>query len=136
LELIVVLLILGILAAIAIPTFNLIQQNSVAGSLTTTGESIVRNANAIAASEMTAGSKVSQDILDDAIVEALGDGTTAGSPGRANVNGWTVVTGSTQDAPTATITLESGNVSCALTIAEPTANNDLGKVAITIDATC
>ena len=51
LELIVVLLILGILAAIAIPTFNRIQANSVLNSVESDGLAIERNANAIAASQ-------------------------------------------------------------------------------------
>lgn len=133
LELIVVLLILGVLAAIAIPTFNLIQQNSVAGSLTTTGEAIVRNANAIAASEMTAGSNVSQAILEEAAAEALGGapGTTTSWP-----SGWGGSFPGDGDAPSIVLTLASGNISCSLTISKPADGNELGKVAITTAAAC
>jgi len=51
LELIVVLLVLGILAAIAVPTFNRVKENSVAGVVNTTLETAKRNAEAIAISD-------------------------------------------------------------------------------------
>lgn len=125
LELIVVLLILGILAAIAIPTFNLIQQNSVAGSLTTTGEAIVRNANAIATSSMAGGGDVQQTDLDTAVLEALGNPLPAGYATSGQGAG---------DAPTITIELNSGNITCDLTIGKANATD--GQVAITTAASC
>jgi prepilin-type N-terminal cleavage/methylation domain-containing protein len=51
LELIVVLLVLGILAAIAVPTFNRVKENSVARVAQTTLEAIDRNGEAIAISD-------------------------------------------------------------------------------------
>lgn len=74
LELIVVLLVLGILAAIAIPTFNRIQANSVKSSVKADADAIARNANGIAASEN--GGLVDAQILNLAAVEAYG-GTEA-----------------------------------------------------------
>jgi len=125
LELIVILLILGILAAIAIPTFNLIQQNSVAGSLTSTANAIVRDANAIATSSMAGGADVQQDDLDAAVTEALGnplpDGYATSGAGAG-------------DAPAITITLSSGNITCTTTIGKANAGD--GLVVITADATC
>ena len=125
LELIVVLLILGILAAIAIPTFNLIQQNSVAGSLTTTGEAIVRNANAIATSNMAGGGDVQQTDLDTSVTEALGNPLPAGYVTSGQGAG---------DAPAITISLSSGNITCDLTIGKANAGD--GQVVITTPAAC
>jgi prepilin-type N-terminal cleavage/methylation domain-containing protein len=51
LELIVVLLVLGILAAIAVPTFNRVKENSVTRVAQTTLEAIDRNGEAIAISD-------------------------------------------------------------------------------------
>jgi len=51
LELIVVLLVLGILAAIAVPTFNRVKENSVERAAQTTLEAIDRNGEAIAFSD-------------------------------------------------------------------------------------
>jgi prepilin-type N-terminal cleavage/methylation domain-containing protein len=69
LELIVVLLVLGILAAIAVPTFNTVKANSAKRSAQTTAEGIARNADAIAASSAS-GAAVSIGDLDKAIGEA------------------------------------------------------------------
>jgi len=52
LELIVVLLVLGVLAAIAVPTFNRVKENSQVGVVNATLETIKRNAEAIAASDL------------------------------------------------------------------------------------
>jgi len=49
LELIVVLVILGILAALAIPSFNKVQQNSAASVASSTAKSLARDANALGA---------------------------------------------------------------------------------------
>jgi len=55
LELIVVLLVLGILAAIAVPTFNIVKTNSAEKTFQASAEAVARNANAIAASGTTSG---------------------------------------------------------------------------------
>ena len=125
LELIVVLLILGVLAAIAIPTFNLIQQNSVAGSLTSTANAIARNANAIAASTATGGGDVQQDDLDKAVFEAL-SGTEGQTVGTANYEALAWGTG---DAPYVTLRFSSGNVRCTISIAKADAQVD-GEVVV------
>jgi len=49
LELIVVLVILGILAALAIPSFNKVQQNSASSVASSTAKSLARDANALGA---------------------------------------------------------------------------------------
>ena len=58
LELIVVLVILGILAALAIPTFNRVQQNSAASVASATAKSLVRDANALAAQNVGASAGI------------------------------------------------------------------------------
>lgn len=75
LELIVVLLILGILAAIAIPTFNRIQGNSVKSSAETDARAIARNADGIAASENNG--IVNAFAINTAAGEAYGGDSTA-----------------------------------------------------------
>ena len=54
LELIVVLVILGILAALAIPSFNKVQQNSAASVASSTAKSLARDANALGAQNAAA----------------------------------------------------------------------------------
>ena len=58
LELIVVLVILGILAALAIPSFNRTQQNSAAQVSTQTAKSLARNANALGAQNIGASAGI------------------------------------------------------------------------------
>ena len=58
LELIVVLVILGILAALAIPSFNRVQQNSAAQVASSTAKSLVRDANALAAQNQGASAGI------------------------------------------------------------------------------
>ena len=117
LEVIVVLPSLRVLAAIAIPTFNIIQSNSVAGTLESTANAIARNANAISASTMTGGADVQQDDLDDAVFEALG-GTLGSTVGT---DGYTAPTWGTGDAPEVTLELSSGNICKTVTIAKAAA---------------
>lgn len=75
LELIVVLLVLGILAVIAIPTFNTIQERATSGSLAAEAEALARNANAIA---MSSGGVVTDAVLQSAVDESYnGDGPRA-----------------------------------------------------------
>ena len=54
LELIVVLVILGIFAALAIPSFNKVQQNSVASVTSSTAKLLARDANALGAQNTAA----------------------------------------------------------------------------------
>lgn len=70
LELIVVLLILGVLAAVAVPTFATVRENSADRSAVTTAEAIARNANSIAASDADAGGVVDATIMTAAAGEA------------------------------------------------------------------
>jgi len=86
LELIVVLLVLGILAAIAVPTFNTVKQNSAAGTFQATAEAIARNANAIATS--SAAAETTMGDVEDAVAEVEGitedGGAVSGSVGTYN----------------------------------------------------
>jgi prepilin-type N-terminal cleavage/methylation domain-containing protein len=106
LELIVVLLVLGILAAIAVPTFNTVKSNSAKRSAQTTAEGIARNADAIAASSAS-GAAVSGANLATAVGEADVE----------NIDGWD--TDGTDLAYTTTI---SGNaIVCTFVLGSATA---------------
>lgn len=119
LELIVVLLVLGILAAIAIPTFNRVQQNSVSSSINTDAEAIARNANAIAASDGASAGKVAAKEILISAGEAY-----AWTEGETQT--WTVAKpGSDNGGPGKTITFASnvltleykaGSNTCTVTI--------------------
>ena len=120
LELIVVLLVLGILAAIAIPTFNRVQQNSVSSSINTDAEAIARNANAIAASDGASAGKVAVKELLISAGEAYAwtetDTTTwAGVPSPTTDNGGP---GKTITLASNVLTLEykAGSNTCTVTI--------------------
>ena len=120
LELIVVLLVLGILAAIAIPTFNRVQQNSVSSSINTDAEAIARNANAIAASDGASAGKVAVKELLISAGEAYAwtetDTTTwAGVPSPTTDNGGP---GKTITLASNVLTLEykAGANTCTVTI--------------------
>jgi prepilin-type N-terminal cleavage/methylation domain-containing protein len=80
LELVVVLLILGILALIAIPAYSIVQDNALDRSVQTSAQAVLRNAEAIAASDATAGGVVSYAIVVDAAEEAGLEDGTAGAP--------------------------------------------------------
>jgi prepilin-type N-terminal cleavage/methylation domain-containing protein len=113
LELIVVLLVLGILAAIAVTTYNTVKTNSAKRSAQTTAEGIARNADAIAASSAS-GAAVSGANLATAVEEAS----------VANMDGWqtdgtdraytTVIGGKTI---TCTFTLGSATAATSVTCA-------------------
>jgi type IV pilus assembly protein PilA len=92
LELIVVLLVLGILAAIAVPTFNTVKTNSVKKTAETNAQAIARNANAISASE--AGGVTDGDHVDTAAGES----------------------DATYDASTDTVSASSGSITCTVAI--------------------
>jgi len=105
LELIVVLLVLGILAAIAVPTFNTVKSNSAKRSAQTTAEGIARNADAIAAST-AGGAAVTSANLDTAISEA----------NIANRSEWSTGTGDL----TYTTTIGGKAVACEFTLGSAT----------------
>lgn len=113
LELIVVLLVLGILAAIAVPTFNTVKSNSAKRSAQTTAEGIARNADAIAASSAS-GAAVTGANLDTAVGEADVEGIGSSWTGAADTAYVTVISG---NSITCTFTLGSAttatSVSCA-----------------------
>lgn len=110
LELIVVLLVLGILAAIAVPTFNTVKTNSAKRSAQTTAEGIARNADAIAASG-AAGLAVTGANLDTSVGEAEVAGLT-GWTGAADLAYVTVISGSN-----ITCTFTLGSLTAATTVA-------------------
>ncbi len=70
LELVIVLLILGILSLIAIPTFARVQENTVKQAVRTTAQAVARDAQAIAMSDSTSGGFASEAILELAAQEA------------------------------------------------------------------
>ena len=100
LELIVVLVILGILAALAIPTFANVQQGAASRVASSTAKSIARDANAIAAANAAGSTTVAN------ISTALSETTFA-----SNV---TAVWNSTSDA--ISITAGSATETCVVTI--------------------
>lgn len=95
LELIVVLLVLGILAAIAVPTFNRVKENATVRVAQTTLEAIDRNGEAIARSDGNAS--------DEAIAAAV----ESELPDQA---GLTVTVGSGADADKITVTYVRGGI--------------------------
>ena len=98
LELIVVLLVLGILAAIAVPTFNTVKENSVERAAQTTLEAAARNGEAIAASD--------RDASDEDIAEAVEDEFTDADGRTVTVSGDTVTVTHTSGSITASGSVE------------------------------
>lgn len=76
LELIVVLLILGVLAAVAVPTFNTVRDNAADRSANTTAGSIVRGINATFASDPSKDPSDTDDVAA-VIADVTGDLTAA-----------------------------------------------------------
>jgi len=111
LELIVVLLVLGILAAIAVPTFDTVKKNSAKQTAESTAKAVARNADAIAASAGDNGA-VTQGDLDAAIDEVADFSHTNGelTATTNEVGGYNITcTWVLGDASTAT------SAGCALT---------------------
>lgn len=135
LELVIVLLILGILAAIAIPTFNLIQQNAVERAVTTSAGAIVRNANAIAASAEASGGVVTSVELWDAAGESYSfDASTVTSPytstsATQKVTAGTAASGGGGTGPSLVLKEVSGNITRCVTV---WSNN--GKAEVMLDS--
>lgn len=118
LELIVVMLVIGVLAAIAVPTYSAVKDNSAKRTLISTAEGIARGANADARSSLDPSAT---DTTQGHVNNAAGE---AGVSQDSNVSpwSWTLANASqlTQDAtPTATLTFDQGsrcwNVSIRLT---------------------
>jgi len=106
LELIVVLLVLGILAAIAVPTFNTVKENSVKRAAQTTLEAIDRNGEAIAISD--------PDLSDAQVASAALD--EIDTP-----EGMTI----TSDGEEVTVELTRGSISASGTV---TFSNGVGTI--------
>lgn len=98
LELVVTLLVIAVLSAIAVPVFALVQERALAGSLAEQANGVARNANAIAASDRSAGGRVSYEILLAAALEA-----DPNPPGGTNAY--------------VLLSRQSGNASCRVAIA-------------------
>jgi type IV pilus assembly protein PilA len=101
LELIVVLLVLGILAAIAVPTFNRVKENSVVRVAQTTLEAAARNGEAIAKSD--------GDATDEQIATLVESEFTAGSGLTVSVNGDTITVSQSNGSATASGSVEFNN---------------------------
>lgn len=96
LELIVVLVVLGILAAIAVPTFSAVKLNSAKRTFQATADGVARNAAAIAASGNDGDNNVSAADITAAAAEA-GYTDSSGEIEDTNVGGYTcssTITGS------------------------------------------
>lgn len=124
LELIVVLLILGILAAIAIPTYNVVQKNSLDRALETTAQAIARNANAIASSSGNGG-VVDADILSVAVGEAW---NVTDTDGNNQIDATEIAAGIASDYAIGTGTIPSTDVHI-----QHTSGNFCREVAVTLD---
>lgn len=93
LELIVVLVVLGILAAIAVPSFNAVKRNSSKGTFLVTAQGVYRNTKAIQASDsstyVAALNKAVGEVPAAALLSgpAIGDGLEGRNTTIATING-------------------------------------------------
>ena len=135
LELVIVLAVLGIIAAIGIPTYNTIQANAVGRTVLSTSQAIVRNANAIAASSTTLGGSVDRATLWAAASEAYTTTLPAWTSLTGAVTTWTASSNlqsaviGTTTATGLRIMLTSGSTCKAVLIAAAVAN--VGQVSVT-----
>ena len=122
LELIVVLVILGTLAALAIPSFNKVQQNSASSVASSTAKSLARDANALG----TQNAAASAGLTSAANIYTAYTELTVPSILTAS---WAVVAGS------ATLTVNGGGVAqtCFVTIVS---NNAVSSGTTASGATC
>ena len=122
LELIVVLVILGILAALAIPSFNKVQQNSASSVASSTAKSLARDANALGAqnASTSAGLTAAANIYTAYTELTVPSNLTAS---------WSAANGS------ATMTVNGGGVAqtCYVVI---TSNNAVSSGTTASGATC
>jgi type IV pilus assembly protein PilE len=107
LELIVVLLVLGILAAIATPTFNKVKENSVRGTAQATLEAAARNGEAIAASDRNASDEDIAAAVEGEFADVGGLSVTVSSD--------TVTVTQTSGSVTATGSVEFNNGVASIT---------------------
>ena len=122
LELIVVLVILGTLAALAIPSFNKVQQNSASSVASSTAKSLARDANALG----TQNAAASAGLTSAANIYTAYTELTVPSILTAS---WAAVAGS------ATLTVNGGGVAqtCFVTIVS---NNAVSSGTTASGATC
>jgi prepilin-type N-terminal cleavage/methylation domain-containing protein len=142
LELIVVLAVLGILALIAVPRFTTVQSNSAATALGTTAQGIVRNANAIAASNPAAGGRTTGLTTWTSVFEAYPLALAA--PPATTVNRDLIAGGTTRatmtyagtgtygEAYSLVLTQNQGNLVCTVTIA----GTGSALAAVSVPAAC
>jgi len=115
LEIIITILVLAVLSAIAIPTFNLIQERSLSSSLSGEADLVVRNANAIAFGQ--SGADVSPQVLQDAVNETYRTNPPTVSGGEAE------------------LTKVSGNRQCAIIVGIVSGKAQRGEPVCTTDGT-
>lgn len=82
-EMIITILVIAVLAVIAIPTFNLVQERSLASSLSGEADLLVRNANAIAFGN--SGGDLSPALLQDAVTETYPNNTPTVTGGQVEI---------------------------------------------------
>jgi prepilin-type N-terminal cleavage/methylation domain-containing protein len=109
LELIVVLLVLGILAAIAVPTFQRVKENSAVRAAQTTLEAAARNGEAIAASD--------RDATDEEIATAVESEFTDTDVLTVSVSGDTVTVTQTNGGVSASGSVEFNDGVATITAA-------------------
>lgn len=105
LELIVVLLILGVLAAVAVPTFNNVRLNSLEATAETTANAIARSATAIAASDVAAAGVIN----DGHLFLALGEVSDENGADRQVEGDEDVIENATTTTGTITVYTKSGS---------------------------
>lgn len=110
LELIVVMLVIGVLAAIAVPTYSSVKDNSAKRTLISTAEGIARGANADARSSLDpSATDTDQNHVDNAAEEAGVDQYTSAN---AAPWGWDLANAQAPTAdgvPAATLTFDQGS---------------------------
>jgi type IV pilus assembly protein PilA len=105
-ELIAVVVVLGILAALAVPTFNTVKNNSAKEVVSRSADTIMSNAFALAAFNETGQGVTSATNIADAVAEA---GLNASYVWSANTTGGTLAF--TKNGETYTATLVEGSSS-------------------------
>lgn len=112
LELIVVIVILGLLAALAIPTFQEVIKKSEIRTAKSSGEAVGRNAVAIAA--ISDGGLVTEEAFETSVEETNGKVTVADGAFTAATETTPATAVVTTKGQTVTITFEGRNVTAAV----------------------